>query len=191
MHDKVTCDIETFGLNPFNCGIATMAFATDKHSGFAFAVDYSREDSSQIRNAIKTFLKLYKGKIIYHNAGFDAKVLVCQLWMDNPLDFKGMYEGLDVIKGRFEDTMAIAVVATNNATENVLGLKPLAHPYAGNYGVADIDDVSKIPLDKLLQYNLVDALSTWYVYDTYHPIMIADQQEDFYRNMLLPTTQLS
>ena len=188
----VSCDIETFGLDPFTCGIATIAFAWSQSEGVAFPVDYntSKAVSVATRRMIREFIASYKGKLMFHNAGFDVKVMIVQLWMNHPLDRHGMYDGLEVFDGKFEDTMAVAYVATNNATDNVLGLKPLSHAYAGNYGMDDINDVTKIAIDDLLQYNLVDALCTWYVNDTYRPIMVIDQQSNFYYDMLIPTIQL-
>jgi DNA polymerase-1 len=42
--------------------------------------------------------------------------------------------------------------------------KEQAQEYAGNWATApDIEDITKIPLDKLLKYNLIDGLSTQYV----------------------------
>ena len=45
-------------------------------------------------------------------------------------------------------------------------------------------DIRKIPLDHLLQYNLVDALSTWFVYEKHWDTMVADNQQDLYEGLL-------
>ena len=47
-------------------------------------------------------------------------------------------------------------------------------------------DICNIPPDKLLEYNLVDCLSTWYVHDKYYPLMVADEQEEVYKTLFKP-----
>ena len=47
-------------------------------------------------------------------------------------------------------------------------------------------DIRNIPPDKLLEYNLVDCLSTWFVYNKYYPIMVKDQQEEVYKTLFKP-----
>ena len=72
----------------------------------------------------------------------------------------------------------------------MLGLKPLAHEFAGNWAKDDIKDIRRIPLPELLQYNLVDALSTWYVHTKYYPVMVQDNQEELYHSLMLPSLKL-
>lgn len=50
-----------------------------------------------------------------------------------------------------------------------------------------ISDITKIPTNKLLEYNLVDALSTWFVLEKYMPVMEQDSQTEFYETMYLPS----
>src|SRR5690606_13494761 len=52
-----------------------------------------------------------------------------------------------------------------------------------------IKDITKIPLDELLEYNLIDGLSTWFVYNKNYPIMIKDQQLDVYNNIFKPAVK--
>ena len=132
----------------------------------------------------------YKGTITWHNANYDLKVIIYTLWMKHPLDTEGLLEGLAVMTRHFNDTKIIAYLATNSTAGNVLGLKPLAHEFAGNWAKEDIKDISRIPLSDLLQYNLVDALSTNYVKNKYYPIMQHDQQEDLYKSLMLPSLKL-
>lgn len=110
---------------------------------------------------------------------------------ENPLlNTSGLLEGLEVMCRDIEDTKIIAYLATNSTAGNVLGLKPLSQEFSGNYAVDEIKDIRLIPLPKLLEYNLVDCLSTWYVYNKYTPIMVTDQQEHLYRTLMLPSMQL-
>lgn len=106
------------------------------------------------------------------------------------LNTQGLLEGLEVFTRNWQDTKIIAYLATNSTAGNVLGLKALAHEFAGNWAKDDIKDIRKIPLKDLLQYNLVDALATHYVRDKYYPIMVADQQEALYIDLMLPSQKL-
>jgi len=187
-YPALTCDIEAKSLRFYDCGISTIAFAWDKHNGIAFAVDRGNY-STEVRALLKEFFIQYDGTLIYHNASFDCKVLLFQLWMDHLADYHGMLDGLDVVTKNFEDTKLIAYFATNNAVKNTLDLKSLSAPFTGNYAQEDIKDTEKIPLPQLLEYNLTDCLATWYVEEKYRPIMIADQQEEIYRTLFKPAVK--
>lgn len=206
-YPQLTCDIEAFSLKFWMAGIGTIAFAPDQHRGVAFPVDYKphtliypeaerREGHGRfvpdpvVRGHLKWFFENYKGKLIFHNANYDVKIIVATLFMESLLDTKGMLYGIELMTRDTEDTKIIAYLATNSTAGNVLGLKSLAHEFAGNWAVEDIKDIRQIPLQELLQYNLVDALSTWYVFNKYRPIMVADQQEDLYNDLMLPSMQL-
>ena len=213
-YDSLTCDIEAFSLRFNEAGVATVAFAWDQHNGLAFACDYKevvREDGSMdsespkeswaahagyskpnlvVRQMLREFFTTYKGELIFHNATYDVKVLIYTLWMKDLLDTEGLLLGLKTMCRAFQDTKIIAYLATNSTAGNILNLKHLAHSFAGNWAVEDIKDVRKIPLKDLLQYNLVDALSTWFVKNKYTPVMIQDQQEELYKTLMLPSLQL-
>lgn len=183
----LTCDIETFSLRPHEAGIASIAFAWNQEEGIAFQIDPSKEEKNELfRNALRNFFYCYKGKLIFHNIAFDATVLTYQLWMDDITDTKGCLTGINWLMKNFEDTKIITYLATNSCAGNELGLKALSQEFAGNYAQEDIDDVSKIPVDQLLEYNLVDCLATWFVYNKYYPKMVEDNQESVYRTLFLP-----
>jgi DNA polymerase I len=105
-------------------------------------------------------------------------------------NYKGMLEGIEIMTRNFEDTKLIAYLATNNAVKNELSLKVLAQSFAGNYAQSEITDITKIPLYQLIDYNLTDCLSTWFVYNKYLPRMIQDNQEDIYSSMFKPSVKL-
>lgn len=199
-YDSLTCDIEAFSLRFNEAGIATIAFAWDQHNGLAFACDYAeyadkpdegftgyRRSNYAVRQMLCNFFTNYKGELIFHNATYDVKVLIYTLWMKDLLDTEGLLIGLETMCRAFQDTKIIAYLATNSTAGNTLGLKALAHEFAGNWAVEDIKDVRKIPLKDLLQYNLVDALSTWFVKTKYTPVMVQDQQEELYKTLMLPS----
>ena len=189
-YPELTVDIETFSLKHYDAGIASISFAINKHEGISFLVDPSKtERNIEVRYMLKEFFKSYEGKTIYHNICFDVYVLVYQLYMDDLLDTEGLLNGLEILLKNWDDTKLIAYLATNSCAGNTLSLKALAQEFAGNYAQKDIQDVSLIPVKELLEYNLVDALSTWFVYDKYLPQMLADDQESVYVNIFKPAVK--
>lgn len=188
-HEVLTCDIETFSLRPHLAGIGSIAFAWNQNEGIAFQVDLSPQHKREdVRNLLKQFFKIYWGKLIFHNIAFDATVLIYQLFMDDIADTEGLLEGMYYLLRDFEDTKLIAYLATNSCAGNELGLKALAQEFTGNYAQDEIADITKIPVKQLLEYNLTDCASTWFVYNKYRPIMIQDQQEEIYNKLFLPST---
>jgi DNA polymerase-1 len=116
----------------------------------------------------------------------------------NKLMHKAMLEGIEIFtrfnldtkEMRLEDSLIVSYLAVNSTAGNELGLKKLAQEFAGNWAVDTIDDITRIPANKLLQYNLIDCLSSCYVYNKYYPIMVNDQQEDIYKQLMLPSLWL-
>lgn len=187
MDCDLTCDIEGFSLKHFDAGIGTITFCWNQHEGIAFEVDdcQTKAENSILRQALKTFFYRFKAggnRMIYHNICYDVYVLIYQLFMDHILDQEGILEGLEVMLHNWECTQLITYLATNSCAGNELGLKAQAQEFAGNYAVEEIKDITQIPLATLLEYNLVDGLSTWYVYNKHYQTMIKDQQEEIYRD---------
>jgi len=180
-HTMLTCDIETYGLKIDEAEIATIAFAWDQHNGVAFDV---RDES--VKSLFIEFFKTYPGTLIFHNASFDIKCIIYHWFMKNPLDTVNLLEGLHTMYRNIHDTKIIVYLATNSTAGNTLGLKHNAFEFAGNYAQEDINDIRKIPMDQLLEYNLIDCLSTWYVYNKFYPKMVEDQQEELYKTLMLP-----
>lgn len=208
---EISCDIETFSLKINKAGIGTIAFAWGHHNGIAFPVDYvlrrypimknigkdkhvtlfgDQIHNEELRKILYDFFTEYKGKITYHNGTFDIKVLIYNLFMSRPLDYTGLLEGLNVMCRNIDDSKLIAYLATNTTAGNDLKLKNLAFEFAGNYAQDDIKDIRRIPLDELLEYNLIDCLCTNYVKDKYYPIMVQDQQLSLYEEMFIPGTKM-
>lgn len=201
-YPELSADIEAFGLAFNEAGIASIGFAWDQHNGVSFLVDYKpiagatsapfgeRWDNQPVKHLLLKFLTSYKGKLTWHNASYDLRSIIYELWMKDPLDQKGLLLGLDILTRSFDDTKVIAYLATNSTAGNVLGLKALAHEFAGNWAVEEINNVLAIEPAKLLQYNLVDCLSTNYVKAKYYPIMVADRQEQLYHSLMLPSLKV-
>ena len=201
----LTADIEGFSLRFEEAGIGTIAFAWDEHNGVAFACDYkdgidtveelvgihgNNGINKEVRKLLLEFFTTYKGELTWHNATYDLKAIIYTLWMKDLLDTEGLLTGLDCMTRSFQDTKIIAYLATNSTAGNVLGLKSLAHEFAGNWAKEDIKDIRKIPLSELLQYNLVDCLSTWFVKNKYIPKMIEDKQHELYTSLMLPSLKV-
>lgn len=185
MDKPLAADIEGFSLKHYDAGIGTIAFAWSKHEGIAFPIDFTNQ-STEIRNLLKEFFISFKNKLIWHQINYDVYVLIYQLFMEDIEDTAGLLNGMNILLGNWDDTRLISYLATNSCAGNNLKLKHLAQEFAGDYAQEDIEDINLIPLDELLEYNLVDTLATWYVYEKYQPIMVKDNQEEIYNNIFKP-----
>lgn len=200
MDVDLAIDIEAFSLKHHSAGIGTITFCWSEHEGVAFAVDYEPIPGAteapfgrQVRNEpvralLRSFFRRYLKRAIYHNISYDVYVLIYQLFMNDLLNTEGLLEGMDILLRNWEDTKLITYLATNSCAGNRLSLKDQAQEFSGNYAQSEIEDITRISLPDLLRYNLIDGLSTWYVYKKHHPTMIADQQEDIYVNLFKPAT---
>lgn len=183
----LSCDIEAFSLKHHDAGIGTITFCWNQEEGIAFPVDFLGElQRVEVRAMLKEFFEAYEGKLIYHSISYDVYVLIYQLFMDHILDQEGLLYGLEVMLKNWDDTKLITYLATNSCAGNKLSLKDQAQEYAGNYAQEDIKDITKIPLPQLLQYNLVDGLSTWFVYNKHYQTMLDDNQFDIYETIFKP-----
>ena len=204
-YPALVCDIEAFSLIFSEAGIGTISFAWNQNEGGAFLVDYKQAPfdtyiddymdgypgmyvpNHGIRQVLLEFFLAYKGKLLYHNGTYDIKVLIYNLFMKDLLDNEGLIHGLETMYRDVDDVMIITYLATNTTAGNVLGLKQNAFEFAGNYAEEDIKDIRRIPKDDLLEYNLIDCLSTWFVHNKNYPIMVADQQLEVYEEIFLPS----
>lgn len=195
--DELAIDIEGFGLKHYTAGIGTISMAWRQHDGIAFPVDYqpipganSAPYGKQVRNGpvrklLREFFRKRFARTMYHNISYDVYVLIYQLFMDDLLDTSGLLGGLDVMLKNWDDTLLITYLATNSCAGNHLSLKEQAQEFAGNYAL-DVIDITSIPLDRLLRYNLVDSLSTWFVYNKHYQTMVNDQQLEIYQDLFKP-----
>jgi len=200
MDCPLTCDIEAFNLKHHTAGIGSITFCWNQHEGIAFLVDYipiegtteapfgTKGYNKEVRALLLNFFQRMKHKIIYHHIAYDAYVLIYQLFMTNVIDTKGLLAGINVMLANWECTKLISYLATNSCAGNDLSLKTQAQEFAGNWAQDDIKDICKIEPSKLLAYNLIDGLSTWFVYNRHYPTVIADQQLDIYETLFKPTT---
>jgi DNA polymerase-1 len=186
----VAFDIETYDLRVDQAGLRTIAFAPSKDR--AVSIICSDNESVMMhqeeptRELLKDFFQHYTGTLVAHNGTFDSKVLIWELFMEHDNDIEGLLEGLEAMYRDLVDTHTLAYLALNSAGGNSLSLKRLAYPFLGHW---DFDFKNKqIPMDMwdLLKYNALDAIATMYVYDTYRPVVQAEQ-EDVYQNVFRPS----
>lgn len=177
-------DVETFSLKHYSAGIGTITFCWSEHEGIAFRVDLerSKEEAAQVRKHLKRFFDKRKQMVMYHRIWFDVYVLVYQLYMKDILDTKGMLHGLKTMLHNWDDTQLITYLATNTCAGNKLSLKETAQEFCGNYA-KDVEDITKVPVKDLLQYNLIDGLGTWYTFNKHRQTLIDDQQEELYQGL--------
>ena len=186
----LTCDIETYSLKHVDAGLGSICFCWDKHSGCAFKIDKSSDSKNQeVRDLLKEFFTNYTGTLIFHNIAFDVTVLIYQLFMKDVLDQEGLLNGLDIMLKNWEDTKLMTYLCTNSCSGNNLGLKYQAQAYAGNWAQDEISNIDKIPEEDLLRYNLIDGLSTSFVYEKYKDTLVAEKQDKLYREIFKPTTK--
>ena len=183
-------DIEAFSLKHYSAGIGSISMAWNKHEGIAFPVDLAGPKLAPvIRDLLRQFFveraKRAKTKTIWHNGSYDCYVLIYQLFMQDLLDTEGLLRGLEAFMPGFEDTQLITYLATNSCAGNQLGLKAQAQEFAGNYMV-DVSDITKVPLPRLLEYNLVDSLATWFVFEKHYDTLTQDQQLGVYEELFKP-----
>jgi len=196
---RLAVDIEGFSLRFNRAGVASIAFAWSQNEGISFLCDYNPLSAKseegyygeyvpnlEVQALLKDFFEAYEGELIFQNSPYDTKCLIYTLWMDDLLDNEGLLVGLDYMYRRTHDTKVIAYLSLNSTSKPSYALKELAHEFAGNWAQEDIEDVRKIPANELLEYNLVDSLCTFYVFNKHYPIMVEDGQESLYLTYFMP-----
>jgi DNA polymerase-1 len=171
----LSADIETTGLS-LEDEIISISFAWTMHDGLA--IDLSITGIYYL----KKFFENYKGKLIFHNGLFDAKLLIRSLWMEHNTDYVGMMQGLSYFKN-FDDTMIMAYLAKNATTKVSLRLKEVALEYVGNYAI-EIQDTSKYTKQEILKYNLIDTLATFYVWEKYYTEILSRPYREIFQPSL-------
>lgn len=190
MECDLTCDIEAFSLEHYTAGVGTISFAWNKNEGVAACIDYNGNQdvisNVEAKKLLANFFRNFKHRMIFYKANYDVTVLIYELFMDGIEDTEGLLEGIKVFSRITEDAILVSYLAINSTSRNPLGLKELSQEYSGNYSINDIHDIKKIPINELLEYNLTDTLSTWYVLDKYYPRMVSDNQEKVYSDLFRP-----
>lgn len=197
-YPELAVDVETFSLTVYEAGIATISFSWGDSEGVSFPVDYVPYDepidgeygyrlhNQELKDAIYAFLSNYQGSLLYHNAAYDAKVLIWECFMEHPLDLEGMVNGIECLTRSYDDTKLMAFCSMNSTSRPSKSLKDLTYEYAGSYAQSEIKNVLKIPLFTLLEYNLTDTCCTfWLKHSKLLPLLIEEDQVDVYENHFL------
>jgi len=188
-YPKLTCDIETEGLHLTSIGLISISFAWSETEGCAFSLHLGKGHSF-VLEMLKHFFRNYQGTLIYHNAPFDTKGLIYNLFMGGDRNnIKGMLEGLHLLHKNLEDTQILAYLSTNSTAGNKLSLKELAFEYTGNYALDEIENIVNLDIETVLRYNATDALATWYVYNKYKPV-VEENQKEIYQNLFKPALKV-
>jgi DNA polymerase I len=177
----LAADIETTGLTLYD-QIVSVSFAWSKHDGIA--IDLSITGMYYLRK----FLQAYTGKLIFHGGLYDGKMLIRHLWMEHGTDYAGMLEGLKYFKD-IDDTMLLAFIAKNATTHVGLGLKELALDYVGNYAI-EIEDITKYTKQEILQYNLIDTLGTFYLWEKYQDEITSRPYVEIFQPSIYPILKM-
>ena len=193
-------DIETYGLDFWSCGLASISFAYNKTTAVSFDIDIKEDiecyhipvpDSyvEAQKSMLRAFLESYKGTLVWHNSNYDLKVLIYELWMEHPLDQKGLLKGLEIVTRKFHDTKLIAYLCLNSTSRPDLSLKHLSREYMGNYAI-DASDISQYSATEVLKYNARDAIATRWVFDKYWNKLQKDNQLEVYNEIFIPSVKV-
>ena len=192
-------DIETKSENPdiekaalrFNTNsITSIAFAKNEHEGIAIYFDNGSKVKEILKHWFLQRAEICKSntsfKNVYHNCLYDVKQLIFHLFMNNPADIPNLLYGIKVMTTNIDDTLLMTYLCTNNTQENTLGLKENALSFTGQYAV-DVKDISLLPVNVLLEYNLKDVLSTYWLYNKRKKELVTENQEEVYNQVFLPS----
>lgn len=199
---KLCVDVEAYSLDFWASDIATVGFGTSIDTAHVMVCDASESNynlfgiyhepipNPERRAWLKEFFMNYKGQLIFHNAPYDAKVLIYNLFMDNLLDQTGLLRGLECLSRGWHDTKLFAYLCLNSTVRGDLDLKSLSLEFMGQYAEEDITDIRKIPLADLVRYNGKDCIATWYVGNKYYPKMVNEDQLDVYTSIFRPSLKV-
>ena len=185
VHTPLAADIETFSLKHWSSGLGSIAFAKSPFEAIAFLIDLGSEGPT-VRHWLRQWFEARNAWTLWHNATFDAYILTYQLWMKSLRDYSGLRQGLSHISRGIECSKIVSYLALNSAQEISLKLKDLAQEFLGDWAVDDIEDITKIDTEELLDYNGYDACAAYWTYQKHQPTMVADQQEQVYETLLKP-----
>lgn len=161
MFKAIAFDIETTGLKPYREGhkIKTISFAISPYDSTAFPIFY---ENKEFMKALKNVLTNKNIKKIAHNIKFEQK------WIKYIFGYK--------VKGWYADTMIDTHIL--NIAAGITSLKFQAYV---NFGEAGYDKeishlleaenshafnrIDEIPIDQLLEYNALDSLYTFKLFN--------------------------
>jgi DNA polymerase-1 len=168
LKEPIAIDVETYGgLRVNESKLYTIAFTDSNLDTYSFK--YKPEN----KDILIKFLNKYKQQI-YHNASYDLKVFITNLFMKDISDLDHMLDGLLWVKSLdLNDTMLMIYSKFNSAQGNELGLKFNSLHLSGSYAL-DVTDVTKYPVEQILEYNAIDTWNTMKLYQKHKDIINRD-----------------
>ena len=162
---SIVIDLETLGVRAENAKIYSISITEVKNKN---TITFLYKPWMKIQ--LKAFLK--DKHIIYHNALFDLKILITNLFMNSNKDLHGMRDGIIWLKEnvKIDDTMLMVYHCNNNTQGNELGLKFNALKYTGVYAI-NVTDIAEaldngiLTEEQILKYNAIDTLATALLYE--------------------------
>lgn len=180
-YKTLTADIETNGL-AIDSKLLSISFAWDQHNGIA--IDLKETGTYYL----KKFFESYSGNLIFHNGLFDIKLLVRNLWMNSKDDWEGMITGLSFFQN-VDDSMLTTYIETNSTVKHSLSLKNNTVEYTGQYAI-EVENLSKYTRKEILQYNLIDSLATWYLWNKYIDGKYSRPYKEIFRPSIYPLLKM-
>jgi len=178
--DVLVIDFETLGVRAEDAEIYSVSI-TDPYTLETIVFKWERK-------LINQFKELIKGKtLVFHNALFDMKMIITNMFMNSNRDLGGMRDGIIWLKEnvKIDDTMLMIYHCNNNTQGNELGLKFNALKYTGIYAI-DVTDIAEaldkeiITEEQVLEYNAIDTLATSLLYKEYLPKVKEEDVELIY-----------
>ena len=115
--------------------------------------------------------------------------MIFELFMEHPLDYKGMLDALDVFYRNYNDTKLMVYLIKNSTSEISLKLKDNILEEYGDYGL-DVTDIRQIPINELLDYNQIDACGTFWLYEKYILLLKEKNLLGLYQEQFLPAQKV-
>lgn len=188
-------DVETFSLKFQKSGLGSIAFAWSEQNSIAFSVEHhdnQRVNCDIFRPLLLKFFQEYQGTVIYHGSTFDIKILVNWLFLNENPNTRAMLDGIKLLTSKFHDTYLIAYLALNNTIEKSYRLKSLAHEFIPNYALdsEDINDITRVATKDLLEYNAIDTLATFYVFNKYYKKLKEENLVNLYEELFIKSVPI-
>ena len=185
--NRLTMDIETTGLTMGKSKIITVALADSTTNGYSFPVceEYS-DEYVEILDELSKFIKMYKGRQVWHNAMFDIPFImreVLKVPFTNQILINSTINDMDI-----EDTMHIVYLCNNSTSRQSYKLKELLYDKYGEYDKGiEQDNLLAYSYEEVATYNILDVTGTMEVYNEYYPKMVKEGQLDIFNTYYKPS----
>jgi len=192
-HPALAIDIETTGLRFERDTMLSISFAWSDADAVSIPINrmfHDEETEKLWLKELKEFFLNYKGVKVFHNALFDVKFLVRELFMESDTDYEGRTIGTKALE--CDDTMIMAYLCLNSTSRPSLSLKDLIYEYVGEYAVnvknlKEALESNLITEEELLLYNAKDTVGTFWLYEKYADLLVVEEQINTYNAIMKPS----